>query len=126
MSISAAVGRVASIEKPCTKSAMACVGSQAPSLASAGTMLIQSLSAPRASSVAPARDHKGFIVEPEPAVLLQHFARRIEIAAVGHDLAQPVILDLRDVDRGIPGCEQRRGADRAGQLGWQRVHVVAE
>jgi hypothetical protein len=49
-------------------------------------------------------------------MLLQHLARRIKIAAVGYDLAQPVVLDLRNVDRGIPGREQRRGANRAGQL----------
>ena len=63
-------------------------------------------------SLAPARDHVGFVEEPERAVLLQHLARGFEIAAVGGGLRDPVVLDLRHIDRGVPGREQRRGADR--------------
>src|SRR5258707_4916632 len=68
------------------------------------------------TSRAAARDHIGFIVEPEAAMLLQHGVGGLEIASVADHLRQPDILDLRDIDRGIPGREQRRGADRARNL----------
>ena len=45
-------------------------------------------------------------------MLLQHLGRRREITTVGGGLRHPVVLDLRDVDRRVPRCEQRRGADR--------------
>ena len=51
---------------------------------------------------------------------------RIDIAAVGVDVGQAVVLDLCDIDRGIPRREQRRGADRRRHFRRQRVHVVAE
>src|SRR3954464_5693623 len=62
------------------------------------------------------RDHIGFIVEPQPAVLAQHLAGRVEIAAVQHHVAEPVVLDLRNVDRGVPRRERRRRADGFGYL----------
>src|SRR5258708_3605093 len=78
------------------------------------------------TSRAAARDHIGFIVEPEAAMLLQHGVGGLEIASVADHLRQPDILDLRDIARGIPGREQRRGADRARNLVRQRVYVIAE
>ncbi len=65
-----------------------------------------------ARSLSPARDHEAFVVEPQAAVLLQRFARRLDVAAVAIDVGQAVVLDLGDVDRRVPGGEQRRGADR--------------
>ena len=73
-----------------------------------------------------ARDHVGFIQEPQAAVLLQHFAGGIEIAARAQHLGQALVVDLGDVHGRVPGREQRRGADALGDLGGQRVHVVAE
>src|SRR5664279_3473894 len=65
------------------------------------------------ASGAAARNHVGFIVEPEAAVLLQHPVGSFEVPAVADHLRQPDILDLRDIDGGIPGRKQRRGSDRA-------------
>ena len=39
-------------------------------------------------SVAPPRDHEGFVVEPEPAALLQHLAGGVEIAPVRHHVGR--------------------------------------
>src|SRR4051794_29620058 len=50
-------------------------------------------------SIPSPRDHVGLVVEPQPAVLAQHLARRIEIAAVADHAAEPVVLDLRHVNR---------------------------
>ncbi len=50
----------------------------------------------------------------------------VEVGAVRHDRIQPLVLDLIDVDGGIPGGEQRRGADAVADLRGQRVHLVAE
>jgi hypothetical protein len=52
-----------------------------------------------------ARNHIGFIVEPETSVFLQHPVGGFEVATVAHHLRQPDILDLRDIDRRIPGGE---------------------
>ena len=38
--------------------------------------------------LAPARDHEGFVVEPQPAVLLQHVARRLDVAPVAVDVGR--------------------------------------
>ncbi len=54
------------------------------------------------ASLAPARDHVRFVVEPERPMLAQNLARRFQITAVGHNIREPVILDLRHVDRRIP------------------------
>ena len=59
-------------------------------------------------------------------MLLQDFAGGVEVAAVAQRLAKAHVVDLRDVDRRVPRREQRRGADARGNLGGQRVHVVAE
>src|SRR6478736_4799064 len=90
--ISAALGRVASIEKLRAKPA----GMAQPALFAA------------------VRDDKGFVVEPQSAVLLQHLARRLDVARVALHVRQAVVLDLRHVDRRVPGGEQRGGADRGG------------
>src|SRR6478672_497788 len=68
----------------------------------------------RSPSLAPARDDVGLVVEPQSSALLQHVAGCVEITAVRNHCAEPVVLDLRHVDGGIPGGEQRRGADRFG------------
>src|SRR5688572_24684745 len=78
------------------------------------------------SSFPAARDHEGLVVEPQAAVLLQHGLRHVEVVAVGDDAVQALVLDLVDVDRGVPGGEQRRGADAVADLVRQRVHLVAE
>src|SRR6185436_12038090 len=65
----------------------------------------------RRSSIALAGNDIGFIQEPEAAVLLQHLARRIEVAAAAQRLAEARVVDLRDVDRRIPCGEQGRSAD---------------
>ena len=57
---------------------------------------------------------------------MQRLARRLDVTAVGIDVGQPVVLDLRHVDRRVPGGEQRRSADRRRDFRRQRVHVVAE
>src|SRR5579883_2506696 len=77
-------------------------------------------------SRAAARDYERLVVEPQPAVLLQHLLRRLEIRAVLHDRIEPLVLDLIDVDRGVPRGKGRRGADAVGDLRGQRVHLVAE
>ena len=59
-------------------------------------------------------------------MLLQHVAGGINVAAVAVDVGQPVVLDLRNVDRRVPGGEQRRGADRGGNLRTSKLHVVAD
>ena len=65
------------------------------------------------SRLAPARDHIELVVEPQRAVFLQHLGGGLRVAGVVGCLGQAVVLDLRDIDRGVPGREQRRGADRA-------------
>ena len=96
------------------KSAIAAIGSDA------GLAPVEArhggVARPSRQSLAPPRDHVGLVVEPQPAVLAQHLAGGIEIAAVGDHLGQPVVLDLRHVDRGVPGREQRRGADRPPEI----------
>src|SRR3989442_3061489 len=77
-------------------------------------------------SVALAGYDIGLVQEPQGTVLLQHFARGVEILRAAEHLGEPLVLDLRDVDRGVPGGEQGRGADARRDLGRQRVHVVAE
>src|SRR5207237_10579161 len=73
-------------------------------------------------SVALAGYDIGLVQEPEGTVLLQHFARRVKILRLAEHPAQSLVLDLRDIDRRVPGREQRRGADARGDLGRQRVH----
>src|SRR4029453_5436795 len=78
-------------------------------------------------SLAPTRDHVGFVVEPEPAVFAQNLAGGVEIASAGDDLGEPVVFDLRHVDCGVPRRKQRGGADRLiRDLARQGVHLVAE
>src|ERR1700722_3457588 len=76
--------------------------------------------------IASARNHKGFIVEPQASVLPQRPVGGFEIAPVAHRGSKPLVLDLRHIDGCVPGCEQRRRADRAADLIRQRVHVVFE
>src|SRR6185437_16368043 len=77
-------------------------------------------------SVAAPRHDEGLIVEPETPVLLQYLLRRLEVRAALHDRIEPLVLDLIDVDRRVPGGEQRRGADAVADLRGERVHLVAE
>src|SRR5258707_13523548 len=78
------------------------------------------------SSVALARNHVGLVEEPQPPVAAQHLLRGFEVAPVPHDLRQALILDLRDVNGGVPRGEQGRGADRVADFLRQRWHLVAE
>src|SRR6266446_5971302 len=77
-------------------------------------------------SVATARDDVGFVVEPEPVMLAQNLSGGIEGAAVLCHFCQPVVFDLGDIHRRVPCCKGRRGSDRAGDLIWQRFHIIAE
>lgn len=56
----------------------------------------------------------------------EHRAHRLDVAAVQGLLLQPLVLDLRHVDRGVPGGQERGGADGAAELVRQGVHLVAE
>src|SRR5216110_2210881 len=146
-STSSAVGRVASSDAPRMKAEIDATVSDAASAALRGASIVASVDttpAPRCRSSAsiaeirfplflaslpsiPApRDHVGLIVEPQAAMLAQHLARRLEIAPVAHHTVEPRVFDLRDVNRGVPGGERGRGADRFRYLGGQRVHLVAE
>src|SRR5690348_14821515 len=73
-----------------------------------------------------ARDHIGFVPEPETAVFLQHFAGRIKIGIRIDYLRQPLILDLGHIDGGVPRREESRRADRLADLARQRVHRITE
>src|SRR5579871_2814143 len=87
---------------------------------------LQSSYAPASRRRTAARDHVSLVVEPQAAVLFQHPVGRFEIASVANHFRQPDILDLRDIDRGIPRGEQRRGSDWPAHLVWKRMHVIAE
>src|ERR1700687_323495 len=77
-------------------------------------------------SVATARDDVGFVVEPESVMLAQNLSGGIGSgAALGH-FRQPALFDLGDIPRRIPRCKGRRGSDRAGDLIWQRLHIITE
>src|SRR5690349_15136288 len=76
--------------------------------------------------VALARDHKRFIPEPEAAIFAQHVLRRLEIGAAADRFGETPVLDLRHIDRGVPGGKEGRGADAVADLGGERVHLVAE
>src|SRR5205807_691691 len=102
---SASDGRVISIEKLRRKA----ITSGAVSLRSltGGSRHVTGM-APPPRLFAPSRDYIGLVDEPQPAVLLQDFGGGFEIAPVGRGLGHPMVLDLRHVDRGIPGGKQRR------------------
>src|ERR1700733_8598269 len=72
----------------------------------------------------PPRDHVALVEKPQPAALAQHRTRCVDIAVA--DFGEPVVLDLRHIDRRVPRREQRRGADRLGDFRRQRVHDVFE
>src|SRR5690348_5928632 len=78
----------------------------------------------RGHSVAATRHDEGLIVEPETPVLLQDLLRRLEVRAALDDRIEPLVLDLIDIDRRVPGGEQRRGADAVADLRRKRVHLV--
>src|SRR5215469_15203671 len=77
------------------------------------------------SIAAPGHD-EGLVVEPKAPVLLQYLLRRLEVRAALHDRVESLVLDLVDIDRRVPGGEQRRGADAIADLRGKRVHLVAE
>src|SRR5262245_35557373 len=60
-------------------------------------------------SVAFAGDDIRFVEEPEAAMFLQDFPRGVEVAGVAQHLGEACVVDLRDVNGGVPGREQRRG-----------------
>src|SRR5215468_3464111 len=104
--------QVISTEALCASAAIACLSSLAASRALCGETV--------------AGDDIRLVLEPETAVPLQHFARCVEIARVAHDRLEPLVLDLRDIDRGVPSSEQCGGPDRRADLRGQRMHVIAE
>src|SRR5258708_30311935 len=63
------------------------------------------------SDVALARDHIRFIVEPKSVVFPQHLLRRFQIPSAHHHFGQPLVFNLGDVGRIVPGCDKRRGSD---------------
>src|SRR5262245_50436981 len=120
---SSAFGRVASNEALRMNAAIAATGSARSADVLTGMAVVMDICRFRAPgalqwrefalpSLAPARDHVGFVVEPESAVIVQHLLRGLQIASVGNDFGEAIILDLRNVDGRVPRREQRRGADR--------------
>src|ERR1700753_2603233 len=77
-------------------------------------------------SVPTTRDDVGFVVEPEPVMLAQNLPGSIERKAALSHLRQPVVFNLGDVYRRIPGRKGRRGPDRSGDLIGQSFHIIAE
>ena len=59
-------------------------------------------------------------------MFLEHRLGGAQIGAAAEGLDQPVVVDLGDVDGGVPGRQQGRGADGAAQLLGQDLQVVAE
>jgi hypothetical protein len=59
-------------------------------------------------------------------MLAQNLSDGIEIAATLGHFRQPVIFDLCDIHRRVPGCKGRRGSDRTGDLVRQRFHIITE
>src|SRR2546421_6107888 len=99
--ISSALGRVASNEAPRKKSAIATTGLARSADVVTGMAVVMDICRFRAPgapqwrelglpSLAPARDHVGFVVEPERAVLAQDRARSIQIASVGDDAGEAI------------------------------------
>src|SRR5580692_1010773 len=80
----------------------------------------------RCRSRAPPRDHKGLIVEPQAAVLLQHALCGREVGATRNNFFEPLVFDLIHVDGGIPGGEQGRGADSIADFRRKRMHLVTK
>src|SRR6267378_4123155 len=60
------------------------------------------------SDIAFARDYVRFIVEPKPVVFPQHLLRRFQISTAHHHFGQPLVFNLSDVGRIVPGCDKRR------------------
>src|SRR5277367_3727576 len=101
---SAALGRVASNEHPDMKARMCAIVATSSDWSSGETLA--SMQKPLFfRSLAPPRDHVGFVVEPQSAMLAQRFCGGFETIGASHDWPQPFVLDLRDVDRSVPGGE---------------------
>src|SRR5271156_3437171 len=95
---SAALGRVASNEHPDMKARMCAIVAASSDWGSGGTLASMQKSL-FFRSLAPPRDHVGFVVDPHPAMLTQRFGGGFETIGASHDRPQPFVLDLRDVDR---------------------------
>src|SRR3984957_15771860 len=54
---------------------------------------------------ASARNHEGLVVEPQASVLLQPPVGGFDVTPARHPGRQPLVLDLRDIDGGVPGSE---------------------
>src|SRR6185437_2369981 len=101
--------------------------SETDSLVNRKSPLATFISSPLGSCRIPlARDHIGFVPEPQTAVFLQYFLGRFKVAVVADHLLQPLVFDLRDINGRVPGCEQGRGADALADLARQSVHRIAE
>src|SRR6267378_152810 len=66
------------------------------------------------SDIAFARDYVRFIVEPKSVVFPQHLLRRFQISTAHHHFGQPLVFNLGDVGRIVPGCDKRRRSDGCG------------
>ncbi|MBW3653381.1 MAG: hypothetical protein KY433_07270 [Actinobacteria bacterium] len=67
----------------------------------------------RVSLLVAARDDELLVVEPRAALLVEDFLRRLELPAAPADLVEALVLDLADIDHGVPRGRQRRRAERA-------------
>src|SRR5580658_610220 len=74
--------------------------------------------------IAPARDHKGFVVEPKPSVLAQDLLGGLKVSAVCDHGVESLVFNLVHINRGIPGREQRRGSNPIPDLRGQSVHFI--
>src|SRR6202008_5189247 len=67
--------------------------------------------ASRLCSVALAGDDIGFVEKPKAAMFLQDLAGGVQVAGVAQHFGQAHVVHLRDIDGGVPGGEQGRGAE---------------
>src|SRR5678816_1525355 len=69
---------------------------------------VNSYRPPPANLFCGARNYIRFVVEPQAAAFLKHFLSCFKVAVALDDFRKPLILDLRHIDCGVPGREQRR------------------
>src|SRR6187402_1284188 len=78
------------------------------------------------TSIAAARNNEGFVVEPQPVMPMEDVLGDFKIAAALGSFSQAFVLDLGDIDGGIPGRKQGGRSDRACDLVGQGLHVITE
>src|SRR5580658_473915 len=99
------------------------ISSEAPSI-SAITRSLRFEADATSDRVPLAGDHVGLVPEPQATILPQDLAGRFEPSPADHRLRQPLVLDLRHINRRVPGGEQCRGPDRRTDLTRQRMHTI--